>query len=72
MEGLTGLVNAMGDATTLFKEVESLGFRHLEIDVTSVLERIFFQEMSFEFVWNIIFFRLCGCLCLFFGEVPGG
>ena len=50
MEGLTGLVNAMGDATTLFKEVESLGFRHLEIDVTSVLERIFFQEMSFEFV----------------------
>lgn len=43
MEGLTGLVNAMGDATTLFKEVESLGFRHLEIDVTSIRAG-FFRE----------------------------
>lgn len=43
MEGLTGLVNAMNDATTLFKEVESLGFRHLEIDVTSIRAG-FFRE----------------------------
>ena len=65
MEGLTGLVNAMNDATALFKEVESLGFRHLEIDVTSFLAKLarIFQEMSLFCLKDGI--GLCGCYACF-------
>lgn len=40
VEGLTALVNAMGNPATLFKEVEALGFRHLDIEITSFLVQI--------------------------------
>ena len=40
VEGLTTLVNAMGNPSTLFKEVEALGFRHLDIEITSFLVQI--------------------------------
>lgn len=43
VEGLTALVNAMGNPTTLFKEVEALGFRHLDIEITSIRAG-FFRE----------------------------
>eukprot|EP00438_Fugacium_kawagutii_P021594 Skav212178 [mRNA] locus=scaffold754:392548:402202:+ [translate_table: standard] len=43
MEGLTALVNSMGNSTALFKEVEALGFRHLDIEVTSI-RATFFRE----------------------------
>lgn len=35
MEGLGSLIMLMGKPNQLFKEVESLGFRHLDIEVTS-------------------------------------
>eukprot|EP00435_Cladocopium_sp_Y103_P065432 s597_g27.t1 len=43
VEGLTTLVNAMGNPNTLFKEVEALGFRHLDIEITSIRAG-FFRE----------------------------
>ena len=40
VEGLTILVNSMGNPAQLFKEVEALGFRHLDMEITSGLSKI--------------------------------
>ena len=41
MEGLGSLVSVMGKPVALFKEVEGIGFRHLDLDVTSDLANSF-------------------------------
>ena len=46
MEGLGSLIAVIGKPNQLFKEIESLGFRHLDIDVTSPFAATFNQSES--------------------------
>ncbi|CAK9048506.1 unnamed protein product, partial [Durusdinium trenchii] len=53
MEGLGSLVSVMGKPVALFKEVEGIGFRHLDLDVTSIRAG-FFREALLEAIEEVL------------------